>query len=120
MQHIAGLKHNSVVTFAKLLLEIRRRAAAMADDGRPRAPLDQIVREALDLEPAGPRRDLITQLLYEIARGEGAEELDAKNLHDLSPETILRLDALIDGLTGGGMTNDALKAIRAALVRPTG
>lgn len=118
MERLPPPEHNPTVTFARLFLEIRRRAAAMPDDGRKRVPFAQVVREALQLEPVGPRRALLTQLLYGIASAGKGEELDPRALDSLNPETILRLDMLIDGLTGGGPSEDVLKAIRAALVRP--
>jgi hypothetical protein len=78
----------------------------MPDDGRQRLPFAEVVREALEFEPVGPRRDLLTQLLYGIASRGNGEELDREALEGLNPETILRLDMLIDGLTGGGPSGE--------------
>lgn len=77
------------MTAARLLLEIRRRAAAAPQDVPRRSALEQAARELLKL-------------------GAG-EQVDVERLEALSPEAVLRIDVL--PVDGAG-------ALRAVLVRP--
>src|SRR4051794_15942558 len=104
------------MTFAKLLLEIRRRASALPDNGDFRVSYDQVVRESLALERDGSRRAVLVEILQGLTSGGEGQEIDPKALDEISPETILKLDMLIDALTGGGRTDDALRAIRLRLL----
>ena len=46
-------------------------------------------------------------------------ELDGRALDSLSPETVLRLDAVLTALVDGTMKRDELRAaLRRALIRP--
>jgi len=52
-----------------------------------------------------------------LGLGEG-EEFDATLLDQLTPELVFRLDTIAAELLALGRTNDAVLALRAALIRP--
>jgi len=81
------------VKLAKLLLEIRRRAAAAPHDGPRAAALKQAVREMLQIED-----DV---------------EFDVGPLDALTPQTVLRMDI---GLAADEAA--AARALRALIVQP--
>lgn len=109
---------DSRLTFARLVLELRRRAGASAlhplrvpevlielrelaasDDAIDSEPVREILAAAV-----GVHRDL---------------EVEARSLDALTPETVLRLDAVLSGLVDGTMQRDELRAeLRRALIRP--
>ena len=106
------------MTFARLLLEIRRRAAALPDDGRQTAAVERIAREVLDSMPEGEQSAQVQRILAAfLGIGEG-EQFDAAMLDQVTPELIFKLDMIASELLQLGRTNEAVRALRAALVRP--
>jgi hypothetical protein len=62
------------MTFARLLLEIRRRAAALPDDGRRPQAIERIAREILADIPEGEQSDQVRRILAAfLGLGEGGE-----------------------------------------------
>ncbi len=103
------------MTFASLLLEIRRRAASIpADVPRP-AALEQAVRQVIDGQPAA---DAATRVLAALVGLRHDGGFDASILDSLTPETVLQLDLIAGDVIDHGREKDALRAIRAALIRP--
>ena len=102
------------MTFARLLLEIRRRAARMPNDLPQSMALAQAAQEVLKTTPEQePARQILAGLL-----GIGTDQdFDTSILGALSPETVLRLDMLAERMVESGRTDEAVRAIRAALIR---
>lgn len=106
------------MTFAQLLLEIRRRAAALPDDGRRREAVERIARKVLADMPEGQQADQVRRILAAfLGLGEG-DEFDAALLEQMTPELVLRLDMIAAELLDFGRTNEAVRGLRAALIRP--
>jgi len=106
------------MTFARLLLENRRRAAALPDDGRRPEAIEQIARNVLADIPEGEQSDQVRRILAAfLGLGEG-EEFDAALLDQMTPELVLRLDMIASELLELGRTNEAVRELRGALVRP--
>jgi len=106
------------MTFARFLLELRRRSAALpADRKRPEA-IERIAREILDDGPDGEHSDQIRRIFAAfLGLGEG-DEFDAALLDQMTPELVFRLDMIASELLDLGRTNEAVRALRAALVKP--
>ena len=79
------------MTFAHLLLEIRRRAAALGDDRKRPASIERIARDILAELPDGDQSARV------LALGEG-DEFDAALLDQMTPELLLRLDMIASEL----------------------
>jgi len=106
------------VTFAQLLLQIRRRAAALPDDGRRPQAIERIAREILADIPEGEHSDQVRRILAAfLGLGEG-DQFDAALLDQMTPELVFRLDMIAGELLGLGRTNEAVRALRGALIRP--
>lgn len=106
------------MTFAQLLLEIRRQAAALPDDGRRPAAIERIARDVLDSIPEGEQSSQVRRILAAfLGLGEG-DEFDAALLDQMTPELILKLDMIAAELLDFGRTSEAVRALRAALLRP--
>jgi hypothetical protein len=105
------------VTFARLLLEIRRRAAALPDDGRRPQAIEQIAREVIAGISEGEQADQVRRILAAfLGLGEG-DEFDATLLDQMTPELVLRLDMVAAEFLELGRTNEAVRALRSALLR---
>ena len=105
------------MTFARLLLEIRRRAAALPDDGRRPERIERIAREILDEIPEGGQSDQVRRILAAfLGLGEG-DEFDATLLDQMTPELVFRLDMIASELLELGRTDEAVRALRGALLR---
>ena len=108
------------MTFAQLLLQIRRRAAALPDDGRRPQAIERIAREILADIPDGEQSAQVRCILAAfLGLGEG-DEFDAAMLEQMTPELIFRLDMIASELLELGRTKEVVRALRAALVRPIG
>ncbi len=106
------------MTFAQVLLEIRRRAAALPDDGRRPEAIERVARDILDGIPANEKSDQVRRILAAfLGLGEG-EQFDAALLDQMTPELVARLDMIASELLELGRTNDTVRALRVALVRP--
>lgn len=82
------------MTFARLLLEIRRRASQLPDDGQRPEAIERIAREILAEIPEGEQADKVRRILAAfLGLGEG-DEFDV------------------------GRTSEAVRALRGALLRP--
>jgi len=104
------------MTFARLLLEIRRRAASLPNDLPRRMALEQAAREVLMTaeEQPEPARKIMAALLGI----NGEQDFDPDMLYALTPEAVLRLDLIADQILELGRTDEAVRALRAALIRP--
>lgn len=105
------------MTFARLLLEIRRRAAALPDDGKRPAAIERVAHEVLSMTEGEQSAQVRRILAAFLGLGEG-EEFDAALLDQMTPELIFRLDMIAAELLELGRTNEAVRALRAALIRP--
>lgn len=106
------------MTFAGLLLEIRRRAAALPDNGERRAAQEKIVLDVLGSSPEGEQAVQVRRILAAfLGLGEG-DEFDAALLDQMTPELVFRLDMIASELLELGRTNEAVQALRGALLRP--
>lgn len=105
-----------IMTFARLLLEIRRRAAGLPNDLPRSTALEQAAREALEM--AGPQQEHSRKIMAALLGIGDDQEFDPAVLDSLTPEMVLRLDLIADQMLELGRTDDAVRAIRAALIRP--
>ena len=104
------------VTFARLLLEIRRRVAALPDDGKRLEALESVARDVLDTVPKGEQPDQVRRTMAAfLGLGEG-EEFDATLLDQMTPELVFRLDMVASELLLG-RTDEAVRALHGALIR---
>ena len=106
------------MTFAQLLLEIRRRAAALPDDGRRPAAIERIAHDVLDSIPEGGQSTQVRRVLAAFLGLSEGDEFDAALLDQMTPELVLRLDMIAAELLERGRTNEAVRALRGALIRP--
>jgi len=105
------------MTLAHFLLEIRRRAAALPDDGRRPEAIERIARQILDDIPEGEHSTQVRRILAAfLGLGEG-EDFDAALLDQMTPELVFRLDMIASELLELGRTNEAVRALRGALIR---
>jgi hypothetical protein len=105
------------MTFARLLLEIRRRAATLPDDGRRPERIEQTARQVLADIPEGEQADQVRRILAAfLGLGDG-EEFDGALLDQMTPELVFRLDMIASELLELGRTNEAVRALRGALIR---
>jgi hypothetical protein len=106
------------VTFARLLLEIRRRAAELPGDRRRPATIERIARDALDCLVEGDDAPEVRRILAAfLGLGEG-DEFDVTLLDQMTPELIFRLDMILLELLDFGRTEEVVRALRGALIRP--
>jgi hypothetical protein len=105
------------MTLARLILEIRRRAASLPQDlPRPMA-IEQAAREILQAAARGEELDASRQILAALFGVGAGEDFDAAMLDALTPEVILRLDMLLEDLLQLGRRDEAVRALRAAVIR---
>jgi hypothetical protein len=105
------------MTFARLILEIRRRAASIPEDMRTPAAIEKIAREVLDFVPDSNQAADVRRILAGfLGIGEG-EQFDAVFLDQMTPELIFRLDMIAAELLELGRTTEAVRALRGALIR---
>lgn len=106
------------MTFASLLLEIRRRVAALPDSGRRPAALERIARQVLADIPEGEQAEQVRRILAAfLGLGQG-DEFDAALLDQMTPELVLKLDVILTELLDFGRTQEIMRALRGALIRP--
>lgn len=104
--------------FTEVLLGIRRRAAALPDDGKRPQAIEHVAREALAGATDGDQADQVRYILASfLGLGEG-EHFDSALLDQISPKLVFRLDMIASGLLDFGRTNEAVRALRAVLVTP--
>jgi hypothetical protein len=100
------------MTFAGLLLEIRRRAAGMPHDVPRASAIEQAVAEVLK-DRRGPAERVLAALL---GIGEG-DTFDVSIFDALTPETIARLDMLAAEVIDFGRRDELARAVGATLVK---
>jgi hypothetical protein len=104
------------MTFARLLLEIRRHAATLPDDGGRPMAIDRIARQILNEIPEGEQSAQVRCILAAfLGLGEG-DEFDAALLDHMTPELALRLDMVANELLDFARTDEAVRALRAVLI----
>jgi hypothetical protein len=103
------------MTFARLLLEIRRRAASLPNDLPRSTALERAAREVLEAAGQGP--EPARQIMAALLGIGGDEAFDATILDGLTPEAVLRLRLIADRFLELGRTDEAVRALRAALIR---
>lgn len=106
------------MTFARLLLEIRRRTATLRDDGRRPQAIERIAREVLADIAEGEQTDRVRRILAAFLGLGEDDEFDAALLDQMTPELVLQLDIIAAELLESGRTNDVVRALRVAPVRP--
>jgi signal transduction histidine kinase len=104
------------MTLAKLVLEIRRRAASFPQDLPQPMAIEQAAREVLQTAAPGEELDASRQILAALLGIGAGEDFDAAMLDALTPEVILRLDALLEDLLQFGRRDEAVRALRAAVI----
>lgn len=105
------------MTFARLLLEIRRRSAALPDDCKRPESIERIVRSIIDEIPNDQQSDQVRRIFAGfLGLGEG-DDFDATLLDQMTPELIFRLDMILSELLELGRTQEAVRAQRGALLR---
>jgi hypothetical protein len=104
------------MTFARLILEIRRRAASLPQQLPKPLAIEQAAREVLQTAAPGEELDTTRQTLAALLGIEGSGDFDASVLDALTPEVILRLDMLLEDLLQLGRRDEAVRAIRAAVI----
>ena len=114
---LAAMRRTQAMTFARLLLEIQRRAAALPGEGRRPEAIKRVGRQILDEIPEGEQSDQVRRILAAfLGLGEG-DEFDAALLDQMAPELVFRLDMIASELLDLGRTKEAVRALRGALVR---
>jgi len=78
--------------------------------------LEQAAREVL--ETAREQREPACKIMAALLGIGGEQDFDAGVLKALTPETVLRLDLIADQMLELGRTAEAVRALRAALIRP--
>ena len=104
------------MTLARLLLEIRRRAAGFPQDTPRPVAIERAARELLQAAEPGEERDRTRQILAALLGIEGGGNFDASVLDSLTPEVILRLDMLLEDLLQLRRRDEAVRALRAAVI----
>ena len=107
-----------MLTFARLLLELRRRVGAGAlHPARTR----EVIAELGNLAASGNSAEsgLLREILGPASVVHSELELEGRALDALTPETVLRLDAVMTALIDGIVQRDDLRyELRRALIRP--
>lgn len=103
------------MTFVRLLLEVRRRAASLPNDLPRSTALERAAREVL--QTAGPQREPAAKIMAPILGIGGDENFDATVLYALTPKAVLRLYLIADRFLELVRTDEAVRALRAALIR---
>lgn len=106
------------MTFARLLLEIRRRAAALPDDGRRPQAIERIAREILADIPEGEQSAQVRRILAAFLGFGDGDEFDATLVDQMTPELVFRLDMILLELLDLGRTDEVVRALRSTLIRP--
>lgn len=84
------------MTFAQVLLEVRRRASGLPDDGRRPEAIERIAREILAEIPAGDQVHQVRRIPGQVSRAWCAgDEFDVALLDQMTPELVLRLDMML-------------------------
>ena len=105
------------MTFARLVLEIRRRTAALPDDGRRPEAIERLARDILTEIPEGEQAAQVRRILAAfLGLGEG-DDFDAALLDQMTPELVLKLDMILADLLELGRTDEAVRALRGVLIR---
>jgi hypothetical protein len=78
--------------------------------------IEQPAREVLQVAAPGEELDTTRQILAAVLGIEGGGKLDAGVLDALTPEVILRLDMLLEDLLELGRRDEAVQALRAAVI----
>ena len=105
------------MTLARLLLEIRRRTAEVADDDRRPKAIEQIAREILADMPEGEQAAQVRRILAAFLGLGERDEFDAALLDQMTPELVFRLDMIASELLELGRTDKAVRALRGALIQ---
>lgn len=106
------------MTLAQFAVEIRRRAALVAEI--PEERLEDTVERLGALAHAGHDQEAkaIRAMLVALLHSDHESDFSSATLDALSPETLRRLEALLEGLLAGGFTTERLRAVlRPVLVR---
>jgi hypothetical protein len=103
------------MTFARLILEIRRQPTTLSQDLPRPVAIEQATRQVLQLAAPGEELDTTRQVLAALLGIEGGD-YDASVLNALTPELILRLDMLLEDLLQLGRRDEAVRALRAAVI----
>jgi hypothetical protein len=106
------------VTIARLLLEIRRRAAGLPHDLPKPLAIEQAAREVLGTARPGEEMDAVRRIMAALLGIEDGGAFDATLLDALTPQTVLRLDMMLEELLQFGRRDEAVRALRAAIIRP--
>jgi hypothetical protein len=104
------------MTFARLILEIRRRVASLPQQLPKPMAIEQAAREVLQIAAPGEEIDTTRQVLAAVLGIDNGGKFDASVLGVLTPEVILRLDMLLEDLLQFGRRDEAVRAIRAAVI----
>jgi hypothetical protein len=78
--------------------------------------LEQAAREVL--ETAGSHTEPAWKIMAALLGIGGEQNFDVGVLDALTPEAVLRLDLIADQMLELGRTDEAVRALRAALIRP--
>jgi hypothetical protein len=95
------------MTFARLILEIRRRAAGLPQQ-LPTLAIERAAREVLQVAAPGEEHDTTRYILAAVLGVEDGGNFDAGVLDALTPEVILRLDMLLEELLQFGRRDEAV------------
>lgn len=104
------------MTFARLLLEIRRRAASLPQQLPKPIAIEQAAWELLQAAAPGEERDRARQMLAALLGIDGGGDFDASVFDVLTPEVVLRLDMLVEDLLQLGRREEAVRALRATII----
>jgi hypothetical protein len=106
------------ITFAALVLELRRRAGA---DALHPARIPEVITELgkLAVRSDSAESALLREILGAALVVHSELELEGRALDALTPETVLRLDAVLAALIDGTVQREELRTeLRRALMRP--
>jgi hypothetical protein len=78
--------------------------------------IEQAAREVLQVAAPGEELDATRQILAAVLGIEDGGNFDAGVLDALTPEVILRLDALLEDVLQLGRRDEAVRALRAAVI----
>ena len=104
------------MTVARLVLEIRRRAAGLPKQLPKPMAIEQAAREVLGTARPGEELDAAREIMGALVGVNAGEEFDATILDALTPEVILRLDMMLEELLQFGRRDEAVRALRAAII----
>jgi hypothetical protein len=78
--------------------------------------VERAAREVLQAAAPGEELDSSRQILAALLGMGAGEDFDAAILDMLTPEVVLRLDALLEDLLQLGRRDEAVRALRAAVI----